>query len=48
MIFTWNKYKAEQNIKLHSISFDEAKKIFYDPTTIITLYKEHSTSSEIT
>lgn len=47
MIFTWNEHKAEENIKNHSISFEEAAKIFYDSATIITLDKEHSTTSEI-
>lgn len=47
MIFTWNKKKAEENNKIHHISFGEATKVYYDLSTVITLDKEHSTTSEI-
>jgi uncharacterized protein len=31
MQFEWDRAKAEQNIKKHRVSFDEAVTVFYDP-----------------
>ena len=44
LIFEWDDYKAAQNFKKHSVSFDEAKTIFSDPFARITEDKEHSIS----
>ena len=31
LYFEWDKNKAEQNLKKHKISFDEATNVFNDP-----------------
>ena len=31
MQFEWDRPKAEQNLKTHRVSFDEAVTVFYDP-----------------
>ena len=31
MIYEWNSAKAEQNLKKHGVSFDEASSVFRDP-----------------
>jgi uncharacterized protein len=31
MKFEWDRVKAEQNLKKHRVSFDEAVTVFYDP-----------------
>jgi len=31
MQFEWDRTKAEQNLKKHRVSFDEAVTVFYDP-----------------
>jgi hypothetical protein len=31
LIFEWDEYKANENLKNHRVSFEEAKTIFNDP-----------------
>ena len=37
LIFEWDEKKAEQNIRKHSVSFEEAATVFSDPFSI-TIY----------
>jgi len=37
LIFEWNKNKAEKNLEIHGISFDEASTAFKDPLSL-TIY----------
>ena len=37
IIFEWDEKKAEQNIRKHSVSFEEAATVFSDPFSI-TIY----------
>ena len=42
MDFTWDPKKAVANIKKHSVSFEEAVTVFYDPLAKITDDPDHS------
>lgn len=42
MQFEWDTKKAEQNIKKHGVSFDEAVTIFYDPLSATFDDPDHS------
>ena len=33
-LFEWNPEKAEDNVKKHGISFEEAATVFYDPLSL--------------
>jgi uncharacterized DUF497 family protein len=46
MIFEWDTEKARRNIKKHSISFDEAVTVFYDPLSATFAYPDHSEEQE--
>ena len=39
---TWNRDKAELNLKKHKVSFDEAKSVFYDDNAIEFYDSKHS------
>jgi uncharacterized DUF497 family protein len=40
--FTWDDNKDRENIKDHSVSFDEAETVFYDPNAKIIYDPDHS------
>jgi hypothetical protein len=40
--FSWNKKKNSSNIKKHSVSFNEAKTVFYDDNARIIFDPDHS------
>lgn len=40
--FEWHSQKAANNLKKHSISFDEASTVFRDPLALIFDDQEHS------
>ena len=42
MKFEWDKDKERRNIKKHSISFDEAVTVFYDPLSATFADTDHS------
>ena len=42
MRFEWHRAKAEQNLRTHGISFDEAVTVFYDPLSASFDDEEHS------
>ena len=46
MKFEWDINKAELNIKIHGVSFEEAAETFYDPKAVYGVDKEHSESEE--
>jgi uncharacterized DUF497 family protein len=46
MKFTWDQRKANENIKKHKISFEEAVTVFYDPLAKITDDPDHSIDEE--
>jgi len=42
MKFEWDKDKEKRNIRKHSISFDEAVTVFYDPVSATFADTDHS------
>ncbi|MDP2842913.1 MAG: BrnT family toxin [Acetobacterium sp.] len=40
--FEWDTIKAASNLKKHSISFEEAKSVFYDEVAVQFYDEEHS------
>ncbi len=42
MRFEWDRTKAEQNLKAHRVSFDEAVTVFYDPLAATFDDPDHS------
>ena len=42
MQFEWNDEKAARNLRLHDVSFDEAKTVFDDPLFLIVRDLDHS------
>ena len=40
--FEWDVKKAEQNLKKHGVSFDEARSVFFDESAIEFYDDEHS------
>jgi len=42
MKFEWDKDKEKRNIRKHSISFDEAVTVFYDPLSATFADTDHS------
>jgi len=45
-MFEWDERKNENNLKKHGVSFDFAKKVFFDPNRIIVEDLEHSDDEE--
>lgn len=39
----WHRAKAEENLRKHGVSFDEAVTVFYDPLSATFNDAEHST-----
>ena len=46
LLFEWDPKKAQQNIKKHDISFDEASTAFRDPLSVTIDDPLHSDSEE--
>lgn len=44
--FTWDRSKAESNVKKHGISFDEAKSVFFDRNARFDFDPEHSADED--
>jgi hypothetical protein len=42
MRFEWDRKKAEKNLKIHKVSFDEAMIVFYDPLSATFDDPDHS------
>ena len=42
LIFEWNENKANENLKKHGVSFDEAKTVFNDPFSVTIYDPDHS------
>jgi len=40
--FEWHRAKAEENVRKHGVSFDEAVTVFYDPLSATFNDEEHS------
>ena len=46
MKFGWDENKAEENIKDHGVTFEEAQDVFLDPNALDVFDSAHSTSQE--
>jgi uncharacterized protein len=46
MTFEWDEAKANENLKKHKVSFDEARTVFGDPLSITIPDTEHSTGED--
>jgi uncharacterized DUF497 family protein len=44
--FEWDESKNTLNLKKHSVSFEEAKSVFYDPYARLISDPEHSESED--
>jgi uncharacterized DUF497 family protein len=44
--FEWHEDKAQNNLKKHGISFEEAKTVFNDPLSITIPDTQHSDNEE--
>lgn len=42
MEFEWDDAKTARNLRLHGVSFEEAKTTFYDPLALMHADEEHS------
>ena len=42
LVFEWDEVKAEQNLRKHGITFEEARTIFGDPFAMTIADREHS------
>ena len=40
--FEWDPYKAEQNLRKHNLSFEQAAEVFLDPLAVSIYDEEHS------
>ncbi|MCI0696972.1 BrnT family toxin [candidate division KSB1 bacterium] len=44
--FEWDENKAEENLRKHGVSFDEAETVFDDPLSITISDPDHSIGEE--
>lgn len=44
--FEWHDEKAQENLRKHGISFEEAKTVFNDPFSITIVNPKHSLNEE--
>jgi uncharacterized DUF497 family protein len=42
LTFEWDESKANENLKKHGVSFDEAKTVFNDPFSVTIEDPDHS------
>lgn len=42
LTFEWDETKANENLKKHGVSFDEAKTVFSDPFSVTIYDPDHS------
>ena len=46
LTFEWDEIKAEENLRKHGISFEEAKTVFNDPLSITIYDPDYSTDED--
>ena len=44
--FTWDPAKAKANLRKHTVSFEEAKTVFYDEEALLINDPDHSESED--
>ena len=46
LIFEWDEKKADDNLRKHGVSFDEAKTVFNDPFSVTIYDPDHSSDEQ--
>jgi uncharacterized DUF497 family protein len=46
LTFEWDEKKADENLKKHGVSFDEAKTVFNDPFSVTIYDPDHSSDEQ--
>jgi len=46
LTFEWDEKKADENLRTHGVSFDEAKTVFNDPFSVTIYDPDHSIDEE--
>ncbi len=46
LTFEWNEKKADDNLRKHGVSFDEAKTVFNDPFSVTIYDPDHSSDEQ--
>jgi uncharacterized DUF497 family protein len=46
LIFEWDEKKADDNLRKHGVSFDEAKTVFNDPFSVTIYDPDHAGDEE--
>ena len=46
LTFEWDEKKADENLKKHGVSFDEAKTVFNDPFSVTIYDPDHSNDEQ--
>jgi hypothetical protein len=46
LTFEWDEDKAQENVRKHKVSFDEAKTVFLDPLSVTIPDPDHSIAEE--
>ncbi len=46
LIFEWDEKKADDNLRKHGVSFDEAKTVFNDPLCVTIYDPDHLSDEE--
>jgi uncharacterized DUF497 family protein len=46
LTFEWDEKKADENLRKHGVSFDEAKTVFNDPFSVTIYDPDHSSNEQ--
>ncbi len=46
LTFEWDEKKADDNLRKHGVSFDEAKTVFNDPSSVTIDDPDHSSNEQ--
>ena len=46
LTFEWDEKKADENLRKHGVSFDEAKTVFNDPFSVTIYDPDHSNDEQ--
>jgi uncharacterized DUF497 family protein len=46
LTFEWDEKKADENLRKHGVSFDEAKTVFNDPFSLTIYDPDHSSNEQ--
>ena len=46
LTFEWDEKKADENLRKHGVTFDEAKTVFNDPFSVTIYDPDHSSNEQ--